>query len=108
MRSTTQPWGIIFYRAAALLAVLIALFAVFNFFDNLSEGEPVVPLFALALAAIVWMIGLAAATYRMPAKTRASSRRPSGYDRWTVEFGEEVRHAKRETTCSPGNLPARA
>jgi hypothetical protein len=34
------------------------LFAVVNFFDNLSEGEPVVPLFALALAAIVWMIGL--------------------------------------------------
>ena len=58
MRSTTQPWGIIFYRAAALLAVLIALFAVFNFFDNFSEGEPIVPLFALALAVIVWMIGL--------------------------------------------------
>ena len=34
------------------------LFAVFNFFDNLSEGETVVPLFALALAVIVWMIGL--------------------------------------------------
>ena len=58
MRSTTQPWGIIFYRAATLLAVLIALFAVFNFFDNFSEGEPIVPLFALALAVIVWMIGL--------------------------------------------------
>ena len=58
MRSTTQPWGIIFYRAATLLAVLIVLFAVFNFFDNLSEGEPVVPLFALAIAVIVWMIGL--------------------------------------------------
>ena len=57
MRSTTRPWGIIFYRAATLLAVLIVLFAVFNFFDNLSEGEPIVPLFALAVAVIVWMIG---------------------------------------------------
>jgi hypothetical protein len=57
MRPTTQPWGIIFHRAATLIAVLIALFAVFNFFDNLSEGEPIVPLFALALAAIIWMIG---------------------------------------------------
>jgi len=57
MRPTTQPWGIIFYRAATLVAILIALFAVFNFFDNLSEGEPIVPLFALAVAVIVWMIG---------------------------------------------------
>src|SRR6516162_4458929 len=44
----------------------------------------------------------------MPAKTRACSTRPSGYDRSTVEVGKEVRHAKRETTYSPGNLPARA
>jgi hypothetical protein len=57
MRSTADPWGIILYRAATLLAVLIALFAVFNFFDNLSEDRPIVPLFAVALAVIVWLIG---------------------------------------------------
>jgi len=57
MRSTADPWGIIFYRAATLLAVLIAVFAVFNFFDNLSEDRPIVPLFAITLAVIVWLIG---------------------------------------------------
>ena len=46
MRSMAEPWGIIFYRAATFLAVLIALFAVLNFFDNLSAGEPIVPLLA--------------------------------------------------------------
>ena len=44
-----DPWGIIFYRAATFLAVLVALFAVFNFFDNLSEGRPIVPLSAMRL-----------------------------------------------------------
>jgi len=57
MRSTADPWGIILYRAATLLAVLIAVFAVFNFFDNLSEDRPIVPLFAITLAVIVWLIG---------------------------------------------------
>lgn len=57
MRSTADPWGIILYRAATLLAVLIAVFAVFNFFDNLSENRPIVPLFAITLAVIVWLIG---------------------------------------------------
>ena len=57
MRSTADPWGIILYRAATLLALLIAVFAVFNFFDNLSEDRPIVPLFAITLAVIVWLIG---------------------------------------------------
>jgi len=57
MRSTADPWGITLYRAATFLAVLIALFAVFNFFDNLSEDRPIVPLFAVALAVIVGLIG---------------------------------------------------
>ena len=38
--------------------LLVVLFAAFNFVDNLSNGEPMVPLPALALALIIWLIGL--------------------------------------------------
>ena len=55
----SEPLGHIVYRAASILAALVALFAAFNFFDNLSNGEPMVPLPALALAVIIWLIGLA-------------------------------------------------
>ena len=54
----SEPLGQILYRAATILAVLIALFAAFNFLDNLSNGEPMVPLPALGLAVIIWLIGL--------------------------------------------------
>ena len=54
----SEPLGQILYRAATILAALVALFAAFNFFDNLSNGEPMVPLPALALAVIIWLIGL--------------------------------------------------
>jgi hypothetical protein len=54
----SEPLGQILYRAATIIAALVALFAVFNFLDNLSNGEPVVPLPALALAVIIWLIGL--------------------------------------------------
>ena len=54
----SEPLGHIFYRAASILAALVVLFAAFNFVDNLSNGEPMVPLPALALALIIWLIGL--------------------------------------------------
>ena len=46
----SEPLGHILYRAASILAALVVLFAAFNFVDNLSNGEPMVPLPALALA----------------------------------------------------------
>ena len=54
----SEPLGLILYRAANVLAALVTLFAAFNFIDNLSNGEPMVPLPALALAVIIWLIGL--------------------------------------------------
>jgi hydrogenase-4 membrane subunit HyfE len=54
----SEPLGHILYRAASILAALVVLFAAFNFVDNLSNGEPMVPLPALALALIIWLIGL--------------------------------------------------
>ena len=57
-REMSEPLGHILYRAASILAALVVLFAAFNFVDNLSNGEPMVPLPALALALIIWLIGL--------------------------------------------------
>ena len=53
-----EPWGESLYRAAAFIAAIVAMLAVFNFIYNLSQGEPIVPLPALALAGIVWLTGL--------------------------------------------------
>jgi hypothetical protein len=57
-RGMSEPLGHIVYRAASILAALVVLFAAFNFVDNISNGEPMVPLPALALALIIWLIGL--------------------------------------------------
>jgi hydrogenase-4 membrane subunit HyfE len=57
-REMSEPLGHILYRAASILAALVVLFAAFNFVDNISNGEPMVPLPALALALIIWLIGL--------------------------------------------------
>ena len=57
-REMSEPLGQIVYRAASILAALVVLFAAFNFVDNISNGEPMVPLPALALALIIWLIGL--------------------------------------------------
>ena len=53
-----EPWGEILYRAAATVAGLVALLALLNFIYNVSEGEPMIPVAALGLAAIIWPIGL--------------------------------------------------
>ena len=60
-----EPWGEILYRAAATVAGLVALLALLNFIYNVSEGEPMIPVAALGLAAIRWPIGSAAAAYSM-------------------------------------------
>jgi hypothetical protein len=50
--------GQFLYRAATIIAGLVAVFAIVNYLDNISEGEPMVPVAALGLAAIIWLIGL--------------------------------------------------
>ena len=57
-REMSEPLGHIVYRAASILAALVVLFAAFNFVDNISNGEPMVPLPALVLALIIWLVGL--------------------------------------------------
>jgi len=57
-RGMSEPLGHIVYRAASILAALVVLFAAFNFVDNISNGEPMVPLPALVLALIIWLVGL--------------------------------------------------
>ena len=52
-----QPRAEIFYRAASIIAGLIVLLAIANTIYNISEGEPVIPVVALALASLVWLIG---------------------------------------------------
>ena len=47
-----EPWGEILYRAAAAIAGMVALLALLNFIYNVSEGEPMIPVVALGLAAI--------------------------------------------------------
>lgn len=54
----TESWGESLYRAAAYIAAVVVLLAMLNFIANFSESEPIVPLPALALAAIVWLTGL--------------------------------------------------
>ena len=43
-----EPWGESLYRAAAFIAAIVAMLAIFNFIYNLSHGEPIVSLPALA------------------------------------------------------------
>lgn len=52
-----EPRAQIFYRAASIIAGLIVLLAIANTIDNISEGEPIIPIVALALAGLVWLIG---------------------------------------------------
>ena len=52
-----EPQAEIFYRAASIIAGLIVLLAIANTIDNISEGEPIIPIVALALAGLVWLIG---------------------------------------------------
>jgi hypothetical protein len=53
-----EPLGEILYRAAATIAGLVALTAMLDFFYDVSEGEPMVPVAALGFAAMIWFIGL--------------------------------------------------
>jgi hypothetical protein len=52
-----EPRGEVFYQAASIAAGVIVLLAIANTIYNISEGEPVIPVVALALAGLVWLIG---------------------------------------------------
>ncbi|HET9717055.1 MAG TPA: hypothetical protein VFP60_12805 [Pseudolabrys sp.] len=53
-----MTWGMIIYRAAAIISASVVLLAFLNFADNLSEGRPLLPVVALGLAGLIALIGV--------------------------------------------------
>ena len=49
--------GRVIYWLTTTVAVLIAIFAVADFFINWAEGAPILRIFAFVAAALVWLIG---------------------------------------------------
>ena len=49
--------GRVIYLLTTTVAVLIAIFAVADFFINWAEGAPILRIFAFVAAALVWLIG---------------------------------------------------
>jgi len=50
-------WGEYLYRGATILAGLIALLVVANYFYDASRGEPIMLIVPLLLAGTIWLIG---------------------------------------------------
>jgi hypothetical protein len=50
-------WGTILYWMAAAIAALVAVLTIASALNEVSEGEPVIPLAALLLAGAIWLIG---------------------------------------------------
>jgi hypothetical protein len=49
--------GRVIYWLTTIIAVLIVIFAVGDFFINWAEGAPILRIFAFVAAAAVWLIG---------------------------------------------------
>jgi len=52
-----MSWGPVLYRAAATLAGLIVVLTAVNYFYNVSQDRPLIPLVPLLFAGLVWLIG---------------------------------------------------
>jgi hypothetical protein len=88
--------GQILYRVANILAALVTLFAAFNFLDNLSNGEPMVPLPALVLAVIIWLIGLGSRYLSMLVEQSESGTAPKNRNQATGISTERPMHTKTQ------------
>jgi uncharacterized membrane protein YjgN (DUF898 family) len=53
----TVRWGEYLYRGATILAGLIALLVMANYFYDSSRGEPSLRIVPLLLAGAIWLIG---------------------------------------------------
>ena len=51
--------GTLLYWMTTILAGLITAMAIANFYFKASEGEPTVPVVALLVAGVIWLIGWA-------------------------------------------------
>lgn len=52
-----MTWGNVFYRAATILAALIALLAAGNYFYNIGQNRPLLPVVPLLVAGMIWLVG---------------------------------------------------
>lgn len=55
--NTEVSWGGVLYRAAAALAGLIVVLAAGNYFYNVGQDRPLIPLIPILFAGVVWLIG---------------------------------------------------
>ena len=53
----TARWGEYLYRGATILAGLITLLVMANYFYDSSTGEPIMRIVPLLLAGATWLIG---------------------------------------------------
>jgi hypothetical protein len=53
----TVRWGEYLYRVATILAGLIALLVMANYFYDANRGEPILLIVPLLLAGTIWLIG---------------------------------------------------
>ena len=59
VRETELTVGRVFYWLATVIAALMFVFVVGDFFVSWAQGTPIVRVFALGVAALVWLIGRA-------------------------------------------------
>jgi hypothetical protein len=50
-------WGLILYRGATAVAVLILVLAAGNYLYNMSQSRPLIPLIPVIAAGVIWLIG---------------------------------------------------
>jgi len=50
-------WGGYLYRETTILAGLIALLVIANYFYDANRGEPIMLIAPLLLAGVIWLIG---------------------------------------------------
>jgi len=55
--SEQASWGIILYRGAAILGAVVILLGAVNYFYNLNQDRPLVPLVPFVAGGVIWLVG---------------------------------------------------
>ena len=55
--SDEAAWGNILCRSAAALAAVIVALGALNYFYNLNQNRPLIPLIPFVAAGVIWLIG---------------------------------------------------
>lgn len=59
MRGNEPGLGTILYWLATLIAAVIAIFVIADFFFSFAQGHPIIRIVALVVAVFVWLLGRA-------------------------------------------------